>query len=497
MQQTGTSPSARLNTFAAAAGATIVAFIALTLLAGLPPADNMGMFVIGVIILIGVTAAIGALGWHLLIRPLPAGLTPAPALTIRAPTRSLIALLLTLGAIGFSVGATWDEIWHTLYGVPFGEDLLWRPHLLMYFCFLTMTGIGAWSWWVMMQRGRGTLQQRFRSNPLLGFSFLSGLYTVFAIGADPIWHALYGEDITPWSLPHLLLLVMVLVMGLLATAYHYTLLPAQPDWRPFWQRLSWRHMLMILVLACTTIEFVVLFTVQWYYGAGADPAVLAAAAGGASPQELRALSQTVGQTVGRGVNMSMLMQVVVFPDWLLTVFLAFIAGLFGTLALHTTRILGAATLTGLVAFGVRWALNSLFGSAGDGTLTILLIAPLLLALDLTYAVSTRREQRAPALWVTTLVVGGVLALINLPMTAAFFPFMPTDLGVLPARALAGLLTIGATLWFARMMSDLSGDPTHTPAQSAAETAPRWATALTYGGFFAFVVWFVVTAPPPV
>ncbi|MCU0476846.1 MAG: hypothetical protein MUC99_12195, partial [Anaerolineae bacterium] len=65
--------------------------------------------------MLGVTVGLGALAWHWLIRPLPAGLQPAQAIAIAPTTRSLIALFLTLGTVGIGIAASWDEMWHSFY----------------------------------------------------------------------------------------------------------------------------------------------------------------------------------------------------------------------------------------------------------------------------------------------------------------------------------------------------------------------------------------------
>lgn len=261
----------QMGVFAPIMGAIIVIFIVLTLLAGLPPADSMGSFIFGIGVLIAVTTLIGAAAWHLLLRPLPAGVTVTPQTLISPLAKSIIALLLTLGTLSIGIAGVWDEIWHSKYGIPFGEDFFWRPHLLLYFSFLTLIILGGWSWWTLMNRGKGTLQQRFRATPLLGVSFFAGAFTIYAVSADPIWHKLYGSDIAPWSVPHLLILTMILVMGLLATAYHKSLMPAR-EWR-MGINFAWRDVLIVLVWVGALVDYMLIFTIQWYAAAGGTSAV--------------------------------------------------------------------------------------------------------------------------------------------------------------------------------------------------------------------------------
>jgi hypothetical protein len=68
--------------------------------------------------------------WWLFASPL------REAIEVTAPTRDLLRVryrmaLVVLGSfVLLRLGASWDELWHRQYGVPFGEDLLWPPHLL-------------------------------------------------------------------------------------------------------------------------------------------------------------------------------------------------------------------------------------------------------------------------------------------------------------------------------------------------------------------------------
>lgn len=451
-----------VGVFAPIMGAIIVVFVALTLLAGLPPAEKIAGFTLGMIVLGLITIGIGLLGWHLLLRPLPANVKVSPPLLLTARTRNIIALFLTMGTLGIGIAGVWDEIWHSKYGIPFGEDFFWRPHLMLYFSFLTLIVLGGWSWWVFMNRGKGTLQQRFRSNPLLGVSFLAGVYTIYAVGADPIWHSLYGTDIAPWSVPHLLILIMILVMGSLAVAFHNSLLP-QREWR-YSFKFAWRDVLIAFVWVGALVDFTLIFTVQWY-----------AAAAGA-----RQITQVLG-----------------YPDWLLAAFITFLAILFGIIALHSTRQIGSATLVGVLAFAVRFLLNAGFGSVRDGTLPILLILPLLVSMDVWYAISIRRTRQPPAFWKTALIVAVVFGIIEYPLIATVFPYLPVALTLIPARLIASAVTAVGTIWIAQKLGELGR---YRYEQSAPEVAAKSTTQtsnLLYIGYAVFLLVFIVTATPPV
>ncbi len=90
----------------------------------------------------------------------------SPPTTRVLRTRYRLAFVVLLSFVLLRIGASWDELWHRLYGVPFGQDLLWPPHLLMYASFLlnvAMVGIGL----SVGLRGRGSVRTRCRREPLL------------------------------------------------------------------------------------------------------------------------------------------------------------------------------------------------------------------------------------------------------------------------------------------------------------------------------------------
>jgi len=489
MQNTDSKPK-QTGMFAVVIAVTLGIMVALTLMAGLPPAENMGGFTVGVITLIAVTTAIGLFGWIMLIKPLADGVTISAPIAVGVTTRSVIALLLSLSALATGIATVWDEIWHTRYGIPFGEDFLWRPHLLLYFSFSTMIILAGWSWWTLMTRAKGTLQQRFRANPLLGFSFISGVFTLLAIGSDPLWHTFYGEDLSPWSLPHLFIVLLVLVMGLLATAFHKTLM-AEQTWRIGFKHFAWRNLLILLVLVGGMITFLLLFTVQWYTASQADPAAMAAAAAGGDVATIRAAA-----AVSDDGALGLLLQIAVYPDWMFSVFLTFIAMLFGTLALHNTRQVGSATLVGLVSLGVRLMMESNFNSESLGARPLYILIPMLLTLDIIYAISLSRTQKTPPFWVSGVIMAVVYILISTPLIPALFPFMSSSPSVLPMRFIVSLIAALGSIWLAQMIGSLSGEAS-SDAQAPITSRTQRVTALVYSAFGAFLVFFIVTATPPV
>jgi hypothetical protein len=452
--------------FASILGALIVIFAGLTVMAGFPAAEQIPAFVVGIIVLIAVTVGIGLIAWHLLLRPLPANLpqvTAQPLLSARS--RTIVALYLTLGTVSMALAGVWDEIWHVKYGIPFGEDFFWRPHLMLYFGLSTLIVVGGWSWWTLMTRGKGTMQQRFRANPLLGVSFIGGLFTFYAVGADPIWHKLYGADISPWSITHLLILTLIFTMGILAISYHKTFI-ASREWA-FKFNMTGRDLLIILVLAGALLDFMLIFTIQWY-------------------------SAAVG-------SVRQLEQLATYPDWLVAVFTTFLATLFGITALHATRQIGSATLVGLLTFGMRLGLDAGLSGVRDGTIPLWIIIPLLLSLDIWYAVSIRRTQKPPAFWTSAIVTGLVFGVVCFPIATRIFPFMNLTVVSIPGMVIASGLTTLVGAWLGQIVGGISpyGQAESAPAQTVNNAPPRWVNAVLYGAFVAFVVFFVATASPPV
>src|SRR5262249_53537522 len=65
---------------------------------------------------------------------------------------------------------------------------------------------------------KGSIRSRFRAEPALSLLGLVSFYEVASLPSDAIWHAIYGVDITAWSLPHLFIFGTASLMFLLACA---------------------------------------------------------------------------------------------------------------------------------------------------------------------------------------------------------------------------------------------------------------------------------------
>jgi hypothetical protein len=105
-----------------------------------------------------------------------------------------MAGMVLLSGVLLRVGAPWDELWHRLYGVPFGRDLLWPPHLLMY-ASIALSFVLVFVGLAVALGGRGGLRERFRREPLLAALGLLSAYGFAFIPVDVLWHQVIGPDL--------------------------------------------------------------------------------------------------------------------------------------------------------------------------------------------------------------------------------------------------------------------------------------------------------------
>ncbi len=241
-----------------AALAGFLLFAAFTVWGGLPSGPRALSFWIQIVVLFLVTAAYVFIAWHLLARQIA---RPPRSVRLSMNIRQNIALLLAGGVMALVVGALWDELWHRRYGIPLGEDFFWRPHLLMYFGFGVGVLIGFWALSYLNRRLKGTFQQRFRANAIVGLLILQAAFLVYAVPADPIWHGIYGDDLSAWSVPHLLLLVAITMMILLAVFSH--LPPSRSgEWRSI-LNIRPGDVLPLLMFAAILLAWLQVLMIDW------------------------------------------------------------------------------------------------------------------------------------------------------------------------------------------------------------------------------------------
>jgi hypothetical protein len=423
---------------------------------GVPHGEMVTPFWIGVGVLIAICIGFGLLTWHLLFRPLPAGHRLPAATAAPASIRQLIAMLLGIAAIYLVVGGFWDEIWHRQYGLPFGEDFFWRPHIMMYFCFGAVVLLGMYSLYQLMKGGQGTFQQRFRANPILGLVVLTAAFLFFALPVDPIWHSIYGEDISAWSIPHLLLFFAFAGVMLLAMALQLSTLPLRP-WRGPW-RLGPGDLVPLLMNAAIVLTMGQLMMTEWDNTNSLTPLMRSR------------------------------------PEWLLPAVIVGLVAVSGALINHALRCAGAATTTVLMALGTRLLLMRLFETdIMSANAWLLMLAPAL-ALDLWHGLRTG-ENGSATLWLGSGLACALGTLVvAYPLGQLLYPvFRIQNLPVMVVVVV--LIGIGAAWLGTRLGEYLS------TANKFVDPAPVGLSTqvISLGGLLAslaLIVVLVVTAAPP-
>src|SRR5215510_6888692 len=172
---------------------------------------------LGIVVLGGIMLLFAGIAWWLYFSPInePAPVVDTGPRALR--TRRIIGGLACVAGLSLAVALAWDEVWHRLYG-GFGDDFLWPPHLMMYGSFLLDSVFAAFGLSIALRRHTGSIRRRFRSEPAMSLLGLVSLYEVASLPSDQIWHAIYGKDITAWSLPHLFIFGTAALMFLMACA---------------------------------------------------------------------------------------------------------------------------------------------------------------------------------------------------------------------------------------------------------------------------------------
>ena len=449
-------PSARSRlTLPAIAVTAVIVFVSLTVWGGVPTGETLA-FAAGVAILLGALLAFGFAVWHLLVKPLPAGVEVPKTSAISFAQRRLFAVLLLISGVCLVVGGFWDEVWHRSFGLPFGPDLLWRPHLLIYASLLIPSVLALVYVFRAVVNGEGTLQQRFRADPALGFMTLTGGLLMFLVPADPIWHTIYGEDISAWSLPHIVLLFNVSIVTMLAAAVQLSTL-APRAWSAIGRMAAPETLALIACAFALDLQLQVLAT-DW---------------------------ENANATIRAR------------PDWLLPAIYVALAAFMGTFANHTLRRVGSATATGALTLLVRFGLIQLFNYHAITIDSWLPVLPPLIALDMWHAYRLR-TGRSPssALW------NGVAATIGLLLVSIFVinrVFAHTQIGwanLAPVVVACVLIGAGGS-WLGRALGDtLASENKHLEAAQQPDARMRFVSPALFAGALVFIVFFVVTAAPP-
>jgi hypothetical protein len=465
MQQGSTSAGSRAGLLAMLASILVI----LTFLAVLGgyPAEQFPAFAIGLLVVIGFTLAFAFVGWHLIFRPLPAHYKVSTESPLSAAERQLAGLALFGSLVFISIGGIWDEIWHSKYGIQFGLDFFWRPHIMMYVGFLAIIIIGVYCIWAILRRGSGSLQQRFRADPIVGLVAIFGAFMIYALPADPIWHAIYGEDITPWSIPHVTIIMIWVTSAVLASGLQMSVLPKR-NWGSF-LRLRLADGVVLVSGACVLLTILVMFSVLW---------------------ELYTLD---------GVQGSDILQ---WPVWLYPVFITFTASFVGALMNRATKRYGSATFAGLIALALRLLLVYAIDGPLKGGNPWLISLPILLATDIGFFIWTQFRNQTPGVWVAAAFAAAGAALGTLPLIGAWYTFPPITLATLPEILIAVVIAALVANWLVQPIGDfvaaLQGRSAEDDASKQMSPALLWGAPLAaYTAMLVFVIWYVATATPPV
>ncbi len=443
-----------------AAAVGVLLFAAFAAWGGIPTDDRAGVFWVQIGVLLAVTCAFVLLFWRLMLRPLAPNLRQPKIDALSVRLRQGISFLQTGGALAIIVGGVWDEIWHRQYGIPFGDDFFWPPHLLMYFGFLTIIGVGFWALSYLNRRLEGNFQQRFRSNTIIGVYILSAGFLLYALAADPFWHWTFGADLTPWSVPHLIMLLGFIVSLSIITFVYMSTIPLN-KWRAIFS-LRYADALPLLVFACCLLIWLQLMLIDW-------DATLA------------------------GIRLESLG--LYRPEWLLAANLLACVTFTGVIATRLLRCAGAATAAGLLALFIRYGLIQLFATDLLHYVAAIVALLPLLAIDLwSYYCSAVRKTEPE--WRGTAMAVIVAMLPNVVVMRELYNLQTSDN---LALALAIVATGIGMSWFSHQIADamLSRRQAIRAAESEdAMIRPRIAFGVL-GGFAVFMFFFIVTAAPPV
>ena len=448
--------ASRINLpWAAIAIAAAISLLSLGYWGGIPTGASESQFWTQIALLVAIIAGFALAGWHLLLRPLPAGVRKPTRHHLPIATRQRIALLLTGGIVSTAIGALWDEQWHRNYGIPFGEDFFWRPHILIYFGFAAAILAGCYALYILNRDLRGSFQQRFRANPLVGLLILNAAFMLYALPADPVWHWIIGEDLTAWSMPHLILLASLCMTQLLAVALHCSTVPADA-WRNI-TRMRRSDLLPIVGMAAVSLGQLQILLIDW------DGSLM-----GVTPEMLGLYR----------------------PEWLMAANLLGVMALVGIIATRSLRLVGAATAAGLVALAGRWTVIQLLGAHNLQVAAWVVALLPLVAIDMVAWICARSGQNMT--WRGAAIAMILASIPNAIVIRAIYPM--EQVGILP-YAVAVIAVCAAVCWVVdKIASAMASQP--APQETTAPLAVRLSLGFS-GGLAVFVAFFILTATPPV
>jgi len=210
-----------------------------------------GFLMVGTIILV-----FGSITWWLYFSPLKQRVEPDNS-DAAWRRRRIVGGLMVGSSVLFVAGTIFDTLWHMWLG-GFGNDFLWFPHQLIYGSFL-IDMLVAGSVLVSILRRPGSVRANARREPALGMAALASAYAVFSTPSDLLWHRIYGLDLTAWSLPHMLLVSMFMVMVI--AAIRLLTSSRKPGEQSRFVRIG-----TFILTGCLTIGPVVLIIPEYQFG---------------------------------------------------------------------------------------------------------------------------------------------------------------------------------------------------------------------------------------
>lgn len=443
-------------------------YIVMAIFAGLPGGANLVPFLAGLVILLLFIMALLSFGWFAIVKPLPENLAPSKTLPLSHGLRQGIALFLVMISVVGTAGGLWDITWHVHSGLPFGEDFFWEPHQFIYVALFAPILIAAFLWFRLVRHSSGTMRQRLKADIPLTVIIIGGIFMLFTLPADPLWHLIYGEDLTGLSVPHLVFAISsaLTTVGALSILLSYT--PVRQTWGSIF-KLNGIELLVILALSSNFVAHMMSTLGDW------EAITL-------STNALPRLPALVAQR----------------PDWALP-FLAALASIYpAAAALAITRRVGAATLMWVIAAVVRSGLFLAFGYGDTGMVTMLLTLPFMIALD--FAAWYRTSHNLPQSSLFTAAVATTAgAVAVLPQIALFYPIPVPSINNVPlmiAGIFAGAL---AASWMGGVLGNIIFNTIRfeLPAEQPIIARPvvRTLSAITLA-IVSIAVFFIVTATIP-
>jgi len=443
-------------------------YAALGLFGGLPVGANISAFVIGLIILFLAIVALMGFVWYAVIKPLPANLAPSETKPLSDNLRQGVAIFLTLMSGMGLAGGLWDITWHVRSGLRFGEDFFWEPHQFIYVALIMPIIVAGFIWFMIAQKGSGSLRQRFKADIPITLIMIGGTAMLFILPVDPLWHFIYGEDLTGLSLPHFVFSVSSTLTTMGAMSILLSYMPLRQTWQTIFN-IRGLEILVISTLSLNIIGLLMPTLLDWE----------------AISLPAKALPRLPALVAAR-------------PDWAMPFLAAFVAIYSSSMALHITKRFGTATLIWLIASVTRSLLFLAFGYNDTGMSTMFMLLPFTVAIDIVTWYRVSRNQSVSSLLVAVVsTVFGIIAVLPQIQVSYIDPILGVD--NIPSIILAMFVGSFLAAWMGKVLGNIVYN---TPRFEVPEKQPVVAKSIAfamYGLAFATIgiaVFFVLTTTIP-